>query len=237
MVILTQFPAPKDNPNILNYSPFCAKVEYFLKMNQIPYTIKKHKGSLKKTPNGKLPFVEYQGSMIPDSTLIIEILQKHFSVDMEKDLAYELRAQSYMTRKMIEEYFYWILLYFRWVDFESWAYTKEVFFQGLPNVLKIVIPNMIRKSQIKACYCQGIGRHDEQTIFNMGKESMKHLSFLLSDKQWFLGPNPTLLDLTAMSFLTNVYFDSNPNGKLVSLLAEFDNLKRYAERATKWHLN
>ncbi|KHJ79627.1 hypothetical protein OESDEN_20721 [Oesophagostomum dentatum] len=74
-VYLYQFPRSKYVPNV---SPFCLKVETFLKANKIPYEICSL--VMGRSQYGMLPFVELNGEHIADSQIIINRLSKHFDV-------------------------------------------------------------------------------------------------------------------------------------------------------------
>ena len=56
-IVLHQPPRAWGTPNI---SPFCAKLETYLRMTEIPYSIGKFSRS--KAPKGKVPFIEISGS-------------------------------------------------------------------------------------------------------------------------------------------------------------------------------
>ncbi len=77
MIILRQ-PPPPNWGRIPNMSPFCVKLETFLKMAQLPYkTAAPH---FKKAPTQKIPYIEIDGQLIGDSGLIIDFLTTKFSL-------------------------------------------------------------------------------------------------------------------------------------------------------------
>src|SRR5262245_63377238 len=55
-------------------SPFVVKVETYLRMSGQKYEVVT--GDVRKAPRGQLPFVEIDGTRIPDSTAIIEFLDR-----------------------------------------------------------------------------------------------------------------------------------------------------------------
>jgi len=57
-----------------HYSPFCSKIEAYLKFSKIPYELMR--GSPNNSPTKKLPYIEINGELIYDSTFIIEYLKK-----------------------------------------------------------------------------------------------------------------------------------------------------------------
>ena len=53
------------------------------------------------------------GEIISDSQLCIEFLNKKFNVDLDKSLTVEQKAISRAFRKMMEEGFYWCVVFSR----------------------------------------------------------------------------------------------------------------------------
>ncbi|VDO78298.1 unnamed protein product [Haemonchus placei] len=78
IVYLYQFPRSACMPNV---SPFCLKVETFLKVNKIPYEVRPL--LMGRSKYGLLPFIELNGEHIADSQIIIHRLTEHFKT---KDL-------------------------------------------------------------------------------------------------------------------------------------------------------
>ena len=70
MLTLFQF-APAFN--VPNLSPYCLKVETYLRMAGLPYQVKTL-GDPRKAPRGKLPFIKLDGQVITDSALILRAL-------------------------------------------------------------------------------------------------------------------------------------------------------------------
>jgi len=128
-------------------SPFCAKVELWLKWNNIPHEII---NVISAGPKNKAPYIEFNGSVICDSAIIIDDLTKHFSITMDSKFTRKELSVSRAFRIMFEEHLYFCLTYLRWVRPEGWQVAKQAFFGELPAVLKLVgIPEMARKKCAK----------------------------------------------------------------------------------------
>jgi glutathione S-transferase len=69
-ITLVQFPRRLGVPNP---SPFCVKLELWLKLAGIPYTVQ-YQVMPGKAPKKKIPYIVEGGRMMGDSTLIIEHL-------------------------------------------------------------------------------------------------------------------------------------------------------------------
>lgn len=75
MVILHQYPSVWSLPSL---SPFCVKVETYLRMAAIPYQIV-WQNNPRRGPKGKFPVLEDKGKMIPDSSFIIDYLNQTYA--------------------------------------------------------------------------------------------------------------------------------------------------------------
>ncbi|KTD18424.1 glutathione S-transferase family protein [Legionella jordanis] len=200
MIILYQFPGMWGLPNA---SPFCVKLETYLRMAEIPYEIR-FVMNPKKSPKGKLPFIKMDGEPYADTELIINHLQEKFGYPLDRHLNHEQRALNLLLEATFCERLYWIMLYFRWLDESEWAHVKQAFFAKIPAFSKWFLPCMVRKNMIKSLKSQGIGRHTPQEVQEMGYRSLDAVAAILADKKYFHGDELTTIDATAFGFLSNI---------------------------------
>ena len=94
MIKLHQFPRFFGLPNA---SPFCVKVECWLRMTDMEYhnVWVTNPSSL---PKGKAPVIEHDGRLIADSTFIIEYLREHFSPHLDAHLSAREHAAAHGGR-------------------------------------------------------------------------------------------------------------------------------------------
>ncbi len=59
---------------------------------------------------GKTPWITLNGTDVPDSTLAIEHLSKHFNIDMNSHLSPSEKAIAKGMRHMMEDHCYWAFL-------------------------------------------------------------------------------------------------------------------------------
>ncbi|OGT31937.1 MAG: glutathione S-transferase [Gammaproteobacteria bacterium RIFCSPHIGHO2_12_FULL_35_23] len=214
--------------NIPNASPFCLKLETYLRMVKLPYQ-NKYTANPRVSPTGKFPVIEDQGKLIADSSLIIDYLKTAYGDKLDQTLTAHQKALALTTQRLIEEHLYWVLVYFRWLDPQNWPFLKQAYFGKLPLFLKFWLPNVIRKKIIRQIQGHGLGLHRAKTIYEFGKKDLQALADLLGEQAFFLGDKPTSLDACAYATLANIYYVPI-EGLLKDYANQFKNLKEYCDR-------
>ena len=100
-VTLVQFPDVWGR----NISPFGLKLEAWLRLAEIPYSVEEST-ALGKAPKGKLPYIREGGRHIGDSTLIIEHLKATRGIDPDAGLDPRQRAEALALQRLLEEHLY-----------------------------------------------------------------------------------------------------------------------------------
>ncbi|CEG56202.1 glutathione S-transferase family protein [Legionella fallonii] len=200
MITLFQFYRVWGLPNV---SPFCMKVETYLRMAKLPYE-SKFVNNPQKSPKRKLPHIRIDGKFYPDSELIISELKSRYGDELDRELTEEQKALGTLIDIAFCESLYWIIVYLRWQYDAGWEHIKESMFEKVPALAKLFIPNMIRKYMLKQLDHQGTGRHSLQEVVLIGMKNLDALVTILGEKKYFLGDKPTTVDATAFSFLTNI---------------------------------
>lgn len=225
MITLYQFHSVWGLPNA---SPFCMKVETYLRMEKLPYKIKRIHNP-QQAPKGKLPYIQIDGKVYPDSELIIDELKTLYGNGLDTHLTEEQQALGTLIENACCERLYWIVVYFRWQDEPGWAQVKEDYFANLPVLPKLFVPSLIRKKMIKALYYQGVGRHSVEEVIHLGKKTLDALACILGSQPYFLGDKPTSIDATAFSFIANLVMTPIHN-PLKQYALEKVNLTAYCKR-------
>ena len=200
MITLFQFDPAFGLPNA---SPFCMKVETYLRMVHLDYRIAA-RANILKAPKGKMPWIEDDGRVIGDSGFIIEYLKDRYGDPLDAHLTPEARAVALAFRRLLEENLYWAVLYVRWFTAEGWSLTRDAFFGGLPPGVRIVVPAVARRGMRKELWGHGMGRHSPEEIEIIGKSDLTALADFLGDKPYFMGEQPSSLDASAYAFLANL---------------------------------
>lgn len=193
------------NLGVMDPSPFVVKVDVFLRMNKLPYEVKKGAHYLKKSPKGKLPFisVEQNGEelLISDSQHIIEYLTKTYALTIDDALTEEEQAQIYLLTKSLDESLYWCLVYSRWVLEETWPVSSKAFFGRMPLPLRLIVPTIYRKKVIQNLHKQGFGRHSKDELLTIADKTFNALSVMLGDKNYFYGEKICSFDAVVYAIL------------------------------------
>jgi glutathione S-transferase len=224
MLKLYQFERTWGIPNL---SPFCCKIETYLRMADIDYEIKPVLPL--GAPKGKLPYIEDGGQTLGDSRFITAYLKSAYE-DLDKGLSSTQLATSIAMQRLLEEHLFWVALYSRWqYTDKNWQINKEAIFGKLPPILRDIIATHTRKKIKQQIYGHGISRHSAKEIFLLGQQDMDALATVLGDKPYFLGNQPTVLDTSAFGLLINII-----GCPIESPLKEYglskDNLIRYVDR-------
>ncbi len=221
-VILHQYPPGKSIPSL---SPFCLKLETFLRMNKIPY---ENVHSFKVGKKGKMPWIEYKGEKVADSNFIIDHLNKVLEMDMDKDLSDSDKAQSRAFRLMMEENTYYTMTYNRYVDeYNEW---KKICGSSSKGIGFAVSFKMTQRKARSALDQQGIGRHSKEEIYHLAEQDLRALSAFLGEKPFFMGNQATAVDATAFGLLANFLYSGleSPQSKLMK--EELKNLSDFVEK-------
>ncbi|XP_068211742.1 failed axon connections isoform X3 [Palaemon carinicauda] len=197
-------------PVLPSLSPYCLKVETWLRLAGIKYENVDHKMKY-KSKKGQLPFVEVNGEEIADSAIIIKELGSRYNQDLDTGLTPEQRNVAHATISMIENHFAWVVKWWRCRCPGEWVRAAKL---NLQQALNTRIPNAVLNFAFKLRFRQaakkvrahGIGVHKPEEIEEFGHNDLMVLSDLLGDKPFFFGDTPTTLDVVAFANLAQVAF-------------------------------
>lgn len=228
MITLHQFPPALGLPNA---SPFCLKLELYLRMANLPYR-NRYTLNLQQAPKGKLPWIDDDGTRVSDSGLIVDYLERKHGGLLDRGLTAQQKATALAIRRLIEEHLYWAVLYTRWIEDEGWPITREGFFGSLKWPLSVIVPKVARSGLRKELHGHGMGRHSREDIHALGIADIEALSALLGDRPWFLGDKPSSVDACATGFLANLLMVPLET-PLKAAATSHGNLVAYCRRAAK----
>ncbi len=200
MIRLHQFAPALGLPNA---SPFCMKVETWLRLAGVPFETV-NDGNVLKAPKGKLPWVEDGALRLGDSSFIIRHLQQQHGQALDAWLTPLQRAEALAWQRLLEEHLYWAMVHLRWMQPQGWAMTRTAFFGHLPPPLRWIVPPLARRGIATQLRGHGLGRHGDDEIVELGRQDVQAVATFLADKAYMMGEAPCTLDACAYAFLANL---------------------------------
>ncbi|MCE4060744.1 glutathione S-transferase family protein [Pandoraea sputorum] len=181
-------------------SPFVVKAEMLLKLAGVPY--RTDRGGFRRAPKGKLPYIEDDGEIIADSTLIRLHIEQKYGVDFDANLTPEQRGAAWMFEKALEDHFYWYVVQARWCDDENFAIGPASFFRSIPWPVRPVAQAVIRRKIRNTLHGQGTGRYKPEEASRILARGSQAAAQMLGDKPYFFGDKPCGADATAFAFIS-----------------------------------
>ncbi|XP_070541195.1 failed axon connections homolog [Ptychodera flava] len=212
----------RDIPCLL--SPFPLKLETYLKFAKIPYKVVLEK-SLRESPKGKLPWIEYNGRVMGDSGLIIEFLNDEFKIDLNKNLNPTEKAIGRAFQKMAEENMFW--------GHPHWIFSRN--HEDWPNIgrvlkmkWKYLLFPIVWRNHSKLVYGHGIGRHTDRELFSVVQKDLRAISTFLGDKKFLFGDEPCEYDCAIFGQLAQLLWCPFPGSpQQILIKGELKNLEKY----------
>ena len=165
MITLYTAPSFEELPSI---SPACLELETWLRMTKLSYNkVIVTAQSFELAPKGKIPFIDYQGKLVGDALLIIEMLKQTQGIDLDASLTATERAISLAFRRMLKENTVWGVAYIRY-DKQNWqhfrALVARALFPKTPPEVSEPLAEEFRKTVLQQMHAHGIGRHSQSEI-------------------------------------------------------------------------
>ena len=188
-VKLFQFPRMFAIPNL---SPFCCKLETWLRITQIPYEVVDTPDP-RKGPKGKLPFIEDGGERIPDSSRIIEHLTRTRGVDPDARLNDGQRAIALLVQRTLEEHYAFVLAYTHLLRDEGFQHTRTRF-DSVPVIVRPLVSRMVQGQIRSLLWKQGVLRHSDEEIVAAAVRDWRAVLAVRSKGPFFFGDDVSGVD-------------------------------------------
>ena len=198
---LFQFPRLFSVPNL---SPFCCKLETWLRIVGIAYEVVDTPDP-RKGPKGKVPFIEDAGLRIADSSLIIDHLRKTRGVDPDAHLDPAQRATALLVQRTLEEHYAFVVLYTHFIRDAGWRHTR-VTFDNIPALIRPLVARIVRGRMKNILWVQGILRNSDTDIIESGLRDWRAVLAVMSSNQFFFGEEPSGVDAIVFGTLATTIF-------------------------------
>lgn len=216
-------------PPLPSPSPFCIKLETWLRMAQFAYEARADYNPF-RAPKGKAPYVTLEdGTVLADSHQIIKVLSGRPAVTLDRWIGGRERTTTTLVQRTVESHLYNAILYTRWVEPAGFAILKGAYFGNYKPPARWVIPHMARRKIRKTLQLEGTSRHTIAEILGGVEEDLDALQFTLADRPFFCGDKASTADAIAYGALASIHFGPFP-GPIQDQFRTRPKLVRFVER-------
>lgn len=184
---------------IPNLSPFCCKLETWLRIADIPYEIVETRDP-RSAPRGKLPFIQDGGARIADSSVVVEHLKRTRAVDPDAHLDASQRATALLVQRTLEEHYSFVLGYTHLVHHDGLKHTRTRF-DAVPSLVRPFVARAVHKNVSKLLWHQGLLRCSDDEIVAAAIDDWRAVLAFMSDGPFFFGDHATSIDATVFGTL------------------------------------
>jgi glutathione S-transferase len=186
---------------IPNLSPFCCKLETWLRIAGVPYEVVVTRDP-RGAPQGKLPFVEDGGERIADSSRIIEHLVRTRGVDPDAGLDATQRATALLVQRTLEEHYAFVLAYTH-LHHENGARHTRARFDAVPALVRPFVASAVGRSVRSILWHQGLLRQSHDDIVQGAIRDWRAVLSFMSHGPFFFGETPTTIDAIVFGTLAS----------------------------------
>jgi glutathione S-transferase len=177
---------------IPNLSPFCCKLETWLRIAGIPYEIVETPDP-RTGPKRKLPFIEDAGERIGDTSIIVDHLVTTRGVDPDARLDTSQRAIALLVQRTLEEHYAFVVAYTHLVRDQGVQHTKARF-DTVPAIIRPLVMRAVQKQIKNLLWQQGILRYSDEEIIVSALRDWRAVLAVMGDGPFFFGDEPTGVD-------------------------------------------
>ena len=189
VVYLYQLRRPHSGLTAPNVSPFCTKVEAYLRLHKIPHVIRYPLRP--KSKNERFPYIEIDGEEVEDSH---EIMKRLMAMTGEQPPAGDAKHRALALMRTLDLSAYHHCL--RWLFVDSFNYVYNVSVAPIPKgLVRYCLLRYIRRSMINMLNSVGLGDLSEKQYHQAWLEDIEAVEAALAGNTWFEGGSaPTAVD-------------------------------------------
>lgn len=201
-----QFPRMFAIPNL---SPFCSKLETWLRIADVAYQVV-DTSDPRKGPRGKLPFIDDGGVIVADTTLIIDHLRKTRGVDPDAHLDATQRATAHVVQRTLEGHYTFVLAYTHLYRDEGLRLTRSRF-NPIPAIVRPLVARAVKREVRKILWYQGVLRGPDAEIMESAIRDWRAVLALMSEGPFFFGEKPSTVDAIVFATLASTVLTPIPS--------------------------
>jgi glutathione S-transferase len=186
-------------------SPYVTKIDCYMRMVGLEHQlVMLPDGDLTKTPKGKLPVIDDDGTVVADSSFILEYLKEKYGDPLDAHLTDVERAIAFSFWRLMDESFYWYLIQMRYRRDEDFALYDPfwgIFLSFVPPEERAEPVRAFRENILNEFFHSGRGRHSAEDVEHLAFREYDAVATYLGDKPYLMGDRPTSVDASIYSFL------------------------------------
>ena len=189
-------------------SPFCSRVEAYLRLTKQPYIKKASQGGASENPRRKVPFANLYGQMVNDSTRILDALKNMIPTKLDDRLTNEQLIMGHLIQRMLHDSLYFVMLHQRFFT----RHGRRIFAEGMakhvPPFISTILVNVVVQRNYINMYGSGIGRCPHAEIVKRGEQDVQILAKILDQNKYLFGDDQaTSFDCDVYAFLVSLFYD------------------------------
>ncbi|KAJ3095339.1 hypothetical protein HDU97_007029 [Phlyctochytrium planicorne] len=232
-VILHIFRRPPPHRGIPSFSPYCLKLELYLRALKIPHVVVE---GTTMSSKGKKPFITYNEEEVADSFFVILWLEEKFGKSLDSKVWPAVRPALEAYRTMTEDGLGKQFVLWRW-NATNIQWLSDELFADAPWLLRKLLPRVFLKKVNQYLKGTGIDVNDFERNYEVADTRLAALSSLLGADNYMMSTDdPTSLDCTVYAFLVNILFQElggAAGGQPSKLVLSYPNLVRYVRRISE----
>jgi glutathione S-transferase len=219
-----------------SFSPYCQKLETFLRVTKLDYKILFAHGH--SSPKGTIPYISFASNSdetLADTFFIIEHFTKANLVpDIDKHLAPLQLAESRAWISYVEVTIR-ALMYTRCIMPSGWAIFNEELFGDVVWPIKHLLGWLVWRQFRASIQPGGMCRHSPKEIKLLLGTFFKSLEIKLAsqNENFLFGSSACVADIVVYSFLACI-LASKSNPYATAQILEKDTLRAYVARCTRY---
>ncbi len=217
--------------------PMTTKVAYYLTLAGLSFEFVTTDLSQldRDSPNGKVPFIDDEGTLLADSTLIIDHLRRRYGDALGMGVTPREAATMLAFNRLIDDHLYWIsVVQPRYVDDGDWhRYLCMIARTDNLSPEAEAFGDAWRARVLNGYHNAGWARLSSETLYARARADIDALSDQLGERPYFMGDEPRWIDASALSILRHIIdapfsFDTKHHGATKRNLVAY--MKRMKEQ-------
>jgi glutathione S-transferase len=196
---------PGYSEGVCDGSPYVMRVECYLRLIQKDYVKAKTVG-LMESPRGKVPVANVKGKMVDDSSRILDMIMKEFSI--EEKLTDKQRSLGHLVRNTLTGSLYWVSLHFAFGTDVGRDAIRQEFAKDIPAPVLPFIMHLVIRGQTANLQGSGIAKLPHDEIMEKGCADLRVLAQILGKQTYILGTDkPTSYDTDVYAFVGFIFYN------------------------------